>query len=100
MSSPRESGDITAPLLPASVRARDDDNNMKGADAQVRYGAAGGNASSSAGAHDGDFVTRNEEEDLRRGLHQRHISLIALAGAIVSRTLHHQLDCHLVAPTL
>ncbi|KAJ1325137.1 hypothetical protein MN608_09848 [Microdochium nivale] len=82
MSSPRESGDITAPLLPASVRARDDDNNMKGADAQVRYGAAGGNASSSAGAHDGDFVTRNEEEDLRRGLHQRHISLIALAGAI------------------
>lgn len=93
MSSPRETGDITAPLLPASARARDDDDddnvNMKGADAQVRYGAAGGNGSGSAGAHDGDFVTRNEEEDLRRGLHQRHISLIALAGAIVSRALHH-----------
>lgn len=33
--------------------------------------------------HHGDFVTRNEEQDLSRGLHQRHISLIALAGAIV-----------------
>ncbi|KAK7702973.1 hypothetical protein SLS57_011108 [Botryosphaeria dothidea] len=32
--------------------------------------------------HHGDFVTRNEEQDLSRGLHQRHISLIALAGAI------------------
>ncbi|KAK5953861.1 hypothetical protein OHC33_005131 [Knufia fluminis] len=31
---------------------------------------------------EGDFVTRNEEQDLVRGLHQRHISLIAIAGAI------------------
>lgn len=31
----------------------------------------------------GDVVTVNEERDLVRGLHQRHISLIALAGAIV-----------------
>lgn len=30
-----------------------------------------------------DFVTLNEQRDLARGLHQRHISLIALAGAIV-----------------
>lgn len=29
-----------------------------------------------------DFVTRNEEHDLSRGLKQRHISLIAIAGAI------------------
>lgn len=33
--------------------------------------------------HGGDFVTLNEQRDLVRGLHQRHISLIALAGAIV-----------------
>lgn len=33
---------------------------------------------------EGDFVTRAEERDLARGLHQRHISLIAIAGAIVS----------------
>lgn len=33
--------------------------------------------------HEGDFVTPNEQKDLRRGLHQRHIGLIALAGAIV-----------------
>lgn len=32
--------------------------------------------------HEGDFVTQNEEQDLSRGLHQRHISLIAIAGAI------------------
>ncbi|CAF9903562.1 MAG: hypothetical protein GOMPHAMPRED_000379 [Gomphillus americanus] len=29
-----------------------------------------------------DFVTPNEDNDLRRGLSQRHISLIAIAGAI------------------
>lgn len=28
----------------------------------------------------GDFVTENEERDLRRGLGQRHIQMIALAG--------------------
>jgi amino acid permease len=33
--------------------------------------------------HEGDFVTANERKDLARGLHQRHIGLIALAGAIV-----------------
>ncbi|KAK8221620.1 proline-specific permease [Phyllosticta capitalensis] len=32
--------------------------------------------------HQGDFVTVYEERDLSRGLHQRHVSLIALAGAI------------------
>ena len=34
---------------------------------------------------DGDFVTANETRDLKRGLSQRHISLIAIAGAIVRR---------------
>lgn len=35
-------------------------------------------------AEEGDFVTVNEQQDLSRGLHQRHVSLIAIAGAIVS----------------
>ncbi|KAH9842292.1 Amino acid permease [Teratosphaeria destructans] len=39
-------------------------------------------ASSSQDVENADFVTRNEEEDLSRGLSQRHISLIAIAGAI------------------
>lgn len=29
-----------------------------------------------------DFVTANEDRDLKRGLSQRHISLMAIAGAI------------------
>ncbi|CAK4034100.1 dicarboxylic amino acid permease [Lecanosticta acicola] len=33
-------------------------------------------------AENADFVTRHEEQDLSRGLDQRHISLIAIAGAI------------------
>lgn len=32
--------------------------------------------------HSTDFVTQHEDQDLSRGLHQRHISLIAIAGAI------------------
>lgn len=32
--------------------------------------------------HHGDFVTQLENQRLARGLHQRHISMIALAGAI------------------
>lgn len=39
-------------------------------------------SSSSDRAQDSDFVTRNEDQNLSRGLHQRHISLIAIAGAI------------------
>lgn len=45
-----------------------------------------GEPSSLRDDHDGDFVTVEEEHDLTRGLHQRHISLIALAGAIVRRS--------------
>lgn len=32
--------------------------------------------------HHGDFLTDSERQNLQRGLHQRHVSLIALAGAI------------------
>jgi amino acid transporter len=38
-------------------------------------------------AHEGDFLTTNEQRDLTRGLEQRHISLIALAGAIVCSSI-------------
>lgn len=42
-------------------------------------------SSSSIGhIEEGDFVTVNEQQDLSRGLEQRHVSLIAIAGAIVS----------------
>jgi yeast amino acid transporter len=40
-----------------------------------------GIASSSA-VEEGDFLTVNEQQDLSRGLKQRHIGLIAIAGAI------------------
>lgn len=32
--------------------------------------------------HHGDFVTQTEDNNLARGLHQRHIQMIAIAGAI------------------
>lgn len=38
--------------------------------------------SSSNRLDESDFVTSNEDRDLKRGLSQRHISLIAIAGAI------------------
>ncbi|KAF2718647.1 amino acid permease-like protein [Polychaeton citri CBS 116435] len=41
------------------------------------HGSAAGPVS-----HANDFVTDNEDRDLNRGLHQRHISLIAIAGAV------------------
>lgn len=39
-------------------------------------------AASGSRIEEADFVTHNEERDLSRGLKQRHISLIAIAGAI------------------
>lgn len=52
-----------------------------------QYGAVGnlehGVASSSFGAdHDGDLVTAEENRDLKRGLQQRHLSMLGIAGAI------------------
>lgn len=38
--------------------------------------------SSSNRLDEADFVTNYEDRDLKRGLSQRHISLIAIAGAI------------------
>ena len=56
------------------------ENTGKYADVEVAVRHAG--ESSTRNDHEGDFVTRNEDRDLSRGLHQRHISLIAIAGAI------------------
>jgi yeast amino acid transporter len=39
-------------------------------------------SSNDHGHENTDLVTTNEQRDLSRGLHQRHISLIAIAGAI------------------
>lgn len=38
--------------------------------------------SAAAADHDGDLVTAAENEDLRRGLEQRHLSMLGIAGAI------------------
>lgn len=54
--------DIEAAPYP-SIPQQDVDNTLKGRNI----------------AH-GDVLTEGEQRDLRRGLHQRHISMIALAG--------------------
>ena len=53
------------------------------AEPQVGWDPEGGQ--SRAQLNETDFVTVTEDRDLKRGLHQRHISLIAIAGAIVRR---------------
>lgn len=46
-----------------------------------------------------DFVTVKEDRDLKRGLHQRHVSLIAIAGAIVCpQVLTFRLALHATKP--
>ncbi|KAF5986154.1 general amino acid permease [Fusarium bulbicola] len=49
--------------------------------------AAGGKASPSMGVetrndNNGDLVTATEEQSLQRGLHERHLSMLGIAGAI------------------
>ncbi|KAF5600529.1 general amino acid permease [Fusarium pseudoanthophilum] len=49
--------------------------------------AAGGKASPSMGVearndNNGDLVTATEEQNLQRGLHERHLSMLGIAGAI------------------
>ncbi|KAK7977327.1 hypothetical protein PG996_003393 [Apiospora saccharicola] len=45
------------------------------------HGSAAAAASASAD-HDGDLVTAAEDQNLRRGLEQRHLSMLGIAGAI------------------
>jgi amino acid permease len=65
---PRQEDVISVAPLP--VYAEDDETkyDTERADVKSRYVAHG------------DVVTEQEERDLRRGLHQRHISMMALAG--------------------
>lgn len=76
----------SSPLLgsrdPDSMGVHDNTTTANGkgeAVIEVDQDAAG---PSRSGDHEADFVTTNEDRDLSRGLHQRHISLIAIAGAI------------------
>lgn len=58
------------------------DNHYRNDEESLTQPRSGGNTSQKF-IEEADFVTRTEERDLSRGLHQRHISLIAIAGAIV-----------------
>ncbi|KAK8039407.1 hypothetical protein PG993_007818 [Apiospora rasikravindrae] len=44
--------------------------------------AAASTADAAAADHDGDLVTAAEDQDLHRGLQQRHLSMLGIAGAI------------------
>ncbi|OMP83881.1 Dicarboxylic amino acid permease [Diplodia seriata] len=83
--------DARSPLLAQGSAAAAASSTMEAADASTKaYGAvdvshdhADNNSHSPArDDHHGDFLTSDEQQHLQRGLHQRHVSLIALAGAI------------------
>ncbi|KAI1850335.1 hypothetical protein JX265_002233 [Neoarthrinium moseri] len=50
-------------------------------DTENAYGAAGLGGAHHA-AQDGDLITRSEAQNLKRGLAQRHLSMLGIAGAI------------------
>ena len=60
----------------------DDIERSKYGTVEVTSHARNGSPTDGRDDLDGDLVTRNEDRDLSRGLHQRHIGLIAIAGAI------------------
>jgi amino acid transporter len=60
--------------------SEDIEDGSKHADVDVR--PAWSKPSMLNGHENTDLLTTNEDRDLSRGLHQRHISLIAIAGAI------------------
>lgn len=81
----RERNRITVSISPRKIemadsRRKDVGVNVVPSSDDHEYGQQ----ASSSRTEEGDFVTRTEERDLSRGLHQRHVSLIAIAGAIVS----------------
>jgi hypothetical protein len=65
-----------------AVQGRTDGYGKQAVSASATTPLLGESASTAHASHQGDFVTLNEHRDLARGLHQRHISLIAIAGAI------------------
>ena len=50
--------------------------------ADVREASHSRDVEAPAREHNGDFLTTNEQRDLARGLHQRHLQFIAIAGSI------------------
>ncbi len=71
------------PVAAAAATSRTPLVAGQSAEARAGYGGHGERGERGArGGHDGDFVTENEDRDLARGLEQRHVSLIAIAGAV------------------
>ena len=60
----------------------DENEPLLGKNVGIQVGPTPAAAHSAGNDHEGDFVTENENRDLSRGLQQRHVSLIAIAGAI------------------
>ncbi|KAK7921335.1 hypothetical protein PG985_009357 [Apiospora marii] len=70
-------GTFSAPTV-ADLNAAED-----GGESGLLPSSAGNAAAATTGAdHDGDLVTAAEDQDLRRGLEQRHLSMLGIAGAI------------------
>lgn len=68
-----------------SYNPNKDDSTLHPIDLENRKGAGeGSNASVNSIQNDGRIVEINEERDLSRSLKQRHIQMIALAGAVCS----------------
>lgn len=51
-------------------------------DLESRLQPNGHDASTSVNDHDGDLVTAAESQDLKRGLAERHLTMLGIAGAI------------------
>ena len=77
--------DETTPLLAKMNSSTLSDPDKRGVDVHgASTGVFGHHVTGRSGGpiEEGDFVTVNEQQDLARGLKQRHVSLIAIAGAI------------------
>ncbi|KAH6652502.1 proline-specific permease [Truncatella angustata] len=70
----------TQPLL--AMDPKDQISSHYGAVAPGRDVETGSASNKIGDDHDGDLVTSNENRDLKRGLQQRHLSMLGIAGAI------------------
>ena len=74
-------GNITTRGLPGK-RHPNDDMSKTDLDTTIAHGADLEASWSRQQDHEGDFVTALENNNLARGLRQRHIQMIAIAGGI------------------
>ncbi|UPX13278.1 uncharacterized protein EKO05_0003794 [Ascochyta rabiei] len=85
-SSRNTSGQIESTADPATIRQTSGNMDKNGLDygvnTTVSHGAELEASRSRHHDHEGDFVTDLENNNLARGLRQRHIQMIAIAGAI------------------